>query len=113
MGLEGIVSKRRDAPLPLGRDECWRKTKCVRSSRFTIVGYLPEGEKKRVGAVLLAEERDGRLVYVGNAGLGLTMARAAISGVSLTRYAGQNSPARASLTGNTAQGAVGRAAAHR
>lgn len=71
MGLEGIVSKRRDQPYRSGPSTHWLKTKCIRNDTFTIVGYLPEGTKKRVGALLLAREREGQLVYAGKAGSGL------------------------------------------
>ncbi len=42
LGLEGIVSKRRDGPYRSGKkhDE-WVKTKCVQSDEFLIIGYQP------------------------------------------------------------------------
>jgi ATP-dependent DNA ligase len=33
LGLEGIISKRRDAPYRSGRDPNWRKIKCQGSER--------------------------------------------------------------------------------
>lgn len=38
-GLEGIVSKRRDAPYRSGRRNKWRKIKCVLSDTFVVIGY--------------------------------------------------------------------------
>jgi bifunctional non-homologous end joining protein LigD len=34
LGLEGIVSKRIDAPYRAGRSDAWRKTRCARSETF-------------------------------------------------------------------------------
>src|SRR2546421_481041 len=40
MGLEGIVSKRRDAPSRSGRQESWIKTKCTKSASFPIIAFV-------------------------------------------------------------------------
>jgi bifunctional non-homologous end joining protein LigD len=39
LGLEGIVSKRIDAPYRPGRSDAWRKTRCARSETFAVVGF--------------------------------------------------------------------------
>jgi bifunctional non-homologous end joining protein LigD len=39
--LEGIVSKRLDAPYRPGRSKTWLKTKCVLSESFVVIGYQP------------------------------------------------------------------------
>ena len=73
-GLEGIVSKRRDAPYVSGRRDEWRKTKCVLSDTFVVIGYeLTDG---RLGSVRLAEEREGVLHPTGGVGTGFTVASA-------------------------------------
>ena len=41
MGLEGIVSKRRDAPYQSGRSENFIKTKCHNEQEFVVVGFAP------------------------------------------------------------------------
>jgi bifunctional non-homologous end joining protein LigD len=43
MGLEGIVSKRADAPYRSGRTEAWIKVKCWNRGRFVVVGFVPDG----------------------------------------------------------------------
>jgi bifunctional non-homologous end joining protein LigD len=69
MGLEGIVSKRADAPYRSGRGETWLKVKCVKRERFVVVGFAPEGPSGI--AKLRLARREGRgLVYVGRVGTG-------------------------------------------
>ena len=41
MGLEGIVSKRADAPYRSGRVETFIKTKCANAQEFVVGGYSP------------------------------------------------------------------------
>lgn len=69
MGMEGIISKLRDAPYRSGRGESWIKTKCVMTDRFTIIGYVND-VNGALGAVRLAKREDSKLVYVGKAGTG-------------------------------------------
>jgi bifunctional non-homologous end joining protein LigD len=40
LGVEGIVSKRRDAPYRSGRQETWIKLKCTKSDTFPIVAFV-------------------------------------------------------------------------
>ena len=72
MSLEGIVSKRADAPYMPGNRGFWRKIKCLHREEFIIVGWTePEGRRPWLGAVLLAYyDPDGRLTYAGRAGTG-------------------------------------------
>lgn len=74
MGLEGIVSKRRDRPYRSGRQDDWRKVKCVQRETFVIIGFIPAtSQRQAVGALALATEREGELVYAGRIGTGFTM----------------------------------------
>jgi hypothetical protein len=41
LGLEGIVSKDRDAPYRSGRTGSWIKVKCVKRETLTIIGFVP------------------------------------------------------------------------
>jgi len=77
-GLEGIVSKRRDAPYKPGkRDTSWQKTKCVQRQEFVIGGFTdPEGSREGIGALLLGYYDGGRLAYAGKVGTGFTRAMA-------------------------------------
>jgi len=69
MGLEGIVSKRADAPYRSGRGEAWLKVKCVKRERFVVVGFAPEGPSG-VAKLRLARREGDALVYVGRVGTG-------------------------------------------
>src|SRR4029077_7374139 len=67
--VEGIVSKRVDAPYAPGNRGLWLKVKCVNREEFVVVGWTdPEGARPWLGALLLAYyDPDGRLIYVGRA----------------------------------------------
>ena len=72
MGLEGIVSKLRDAPYRSGRSESWIKVKCVLRETYPIVGFVPDGARSLAALYLARRTADG-LVYVGKAGTGFTV----------------------------------------
>jgi DNA ligase D-like protein (predicted ligase) len=74
MALEGIVSKRADAPYAPGNRGLWVKVKCLHREEFVVVGWTdPEGARPWLGALLLAYyDPEGRLVYAGRAGAGIT-----------------------------------------
>jgi bifunctional non-homologous end joining protein LigD len=69
MGLEGIVSKRADAPYRSGRTEGWCKVKAWKSARFAVVGFVPEGADGLLKLRLARREGD-TLIYVGAVGTG-------------------------------------------
>ena len=73
-GLEGIVSKRVDRPYLPGDRGAWVKTKCLNRAEFVVVGWSdPEGSRPYLGALLLGYyELDGRLVYAGRVGTGMS-----------------------------------------
>ena len=55
--VEGIVSKRIDAP---GNRGLWRKVKCLNRAEFVVVGWSePEGRRPHLGALLLRLLRSG------------------------------------------------------
>ena len=76
MKLEGIVSKRADAPYAPGNRGLWLKVKCLNREEFVMVGWTdPEGSRPWLGALLLAYyDPDGRLIYAGRAGTGINHA---------------------------------------
>ncbi len=75
MGVEGIVSKRRDLPYQPGRRDSWRKIKCLQRDLFVIGGFTDqEGAQDGLGALLVGRYRGERLVYAGRVGTGFTHA---------------------------------------
>jgi bifunctional non-homologous end joining protein LigD len=75
MGLEGIVSKRRDRPYRSGRRDEWLKIKCTQRQEFVVAGYLPLSTGGRaVGALVLGVYERGDFVYVGRVGSGFSVA---------------------------------------
>ncbi len=63
MGLEGIVSKRRDAPYRSGRSDSWVKTKCRPGIEVVIGGWRTDGPRFR--SLMAGVWEGGRLRYVG------------------------------------------------
>ena len=77
LGLEGIISKRRDLPYQPGRRDSWRKTKCLQRGVFVIGGFTdPEGSRAGLGALLVGRYDGDRLVFSGRVGTGFTQALA-------------------------------------
>ncbi len=68
MHLEGIVSKRLDAPHASGRSGGWTKAKCRAGHEVVLGGWTTEAGGLR--ALLAGVNRDGHLVYVGRIGTG-------------------------------------------
>jgi hypothetical protein len=77
MKVEGIVSKRTDAPYTPGNRGLWREVKCLNRAEFVVVGWTdPEGRRPYLGALLLGYyEPDGRLIYAGRVGSGIDNAK--------------------------------------
>jgi bifunctional non-homologous end joining protein LigD len=68
MSLEGVVSKRLDAPYRSGRSDAWLKTKCRAGHEVVIGGWaVREG---RLRSLLAGVHRNGHLEYVGRIGTG-------------------------------------------
>lgn len=75
MSLEGVVSKRRDAPYEPGRSRSWLKVKCVKEQEVIVGGYTdPAGSRTGIGALLVGVRDGGRLRYAGKVGTGYTRA---------------------------------------
>src|SRR4051812_9912478 len=67
LGLEGTVSKLRDAPYRSERSESWIKVKCLQTDRYEVIGY-----KDGATSLYLAKREGKDLLYVGKAGTGFT-----------------------------------------
>ena len=88
IGLEGIISKRRDLPYYSGRHDGWRKSKVRKRGPFVIGGVTdPQGTRQGISALLVGyyaprqgsgrgerrSKSDGpRLVYAGRVGTGFS-----------------------------------------
>ncbi|BCM16303.1 DNA ligase D [Mesorhizobium sp. J8] len=73
MGLEGVVSKRADAPYRSGRGLTWIKSKCTLRQEFVIGGYLPSDKTGRgLRSLLVGFNDGGKLHYAGRVGTGFS-----------------------------------------
>ena len=68
MNLEGIISKRLDAPYRSGRVGDWTKAKCRAGHEVVIGGYTREAGQLR--SLLVGVHRGSQLVPVGRVGTG-------------------------------------------
>jgi bifunctional non-homologous end joining protein LigD len=72
-GLEGIVSKRLDAPYASGRSDAWTKSKCRPGHEVVIGGWsTTEG---RFRSLLVGVHSGDHLVYIGRVGTGFDAAK--------------------------------------
>jgi bifunctional non-homologous end joining protein LigD len=73
LGLEGVVSKRRNAPYRSGRHGEWVKSKCTNREEFVVGGYVPStAARNAVGSLALGYFDNGKLIHVGRTGTGFT-----------------------------------------
>ena len=75
LGFEGVVSKTIDAPYRAGNRGLWRKAKALNRQEFVVVGWSdPEGARPHLGALLLGYYTDdGKLIYAGRVGTGMSI----------------------------------------
>ena len=69
MALEGIISKRLDAPYRSGRSESWTKAKC-RAGHEVVIGGWTTTTATASARCSSGVHRDGKLVHVGRVGTG-------------------------------------------
>jgi bifunctional non-homologous end joining protein LigD len=101
LALEGIVSKRADAPYRSKRAPTWLKIKCAARQELVVVGWTdPQGARTEFGSLLLAYHDDaGRLVYAGKVGTGFGDALRRDLGRRLRRLAVKRSPLGVAVRG--------------
>ncbi|MEJ0028660.1 MAG: DNA ligase D [Rhizomicrobium sp.] len=75
MDMEGIISKRLDAPYVSGRAGSWTKSKCRGGQEVVIGGW--RGDAGTLRSLMVGTHQDGKLVYRGRVGTGYTAAVAA------------------------------------
>lgn len=69
--LEGVISKRADAPYTSGRGGTWVKSKCTGNDEFIIGGFRRSDKRGRpFSSLLLGERSGGKLIYRGRVGTG-------------------------------------------
>jgi len=73
LNLEGIVSKRNDAPYVSGRTDTWVKSKCRAGHEVVIGAYSTTAGKFR--SLLVGVNRSNSFVYVGRVGTGYGAAK--------------------------------------
>jgi bifunctional non-homologous end joining protein LigD len=73
MALEGIVSKRVDAPYRSGRTDTWTKAKCRGGHEVVIGGWSTTNGHFR--SLLVGVNRGGHFVYIGRIGTGYSKAK--------------------------------------
>jgi len=98
MDLEGIVSKRLDAPYRSGRGNAsWLKVKCRAGQEFVIGAWTDTAGQFR--SLLVGVPRDGHLAYIGRVGTGFGQDVAkrlmpALKAITVTKnpFGGKNAP---------------------
>lgn len=73
-GLEGIIAKQINSKYYSDRrSKEWLKIKNILSDDFIIVGFTaPQGSRSHIGALVIAEDHDGKLIPRGSVGTGFT-----------------------------------------
>ncbi|HXO02697.1 MAG TPA: DNA ligase D [Stellaceae bacterium] len=89
-GLEGIVSKRLDAPYVSGRNGGWTKAKC-RAGHEVVIGAWTTTQG-RFRSLLAGVYRNGHLVYIGRVGTGFSADKVAALLPRLKALAAAKSP---------------------
>jgi bifunctional non-homologous end joining protein LigD len=105
LGLEGIVSKQRNAPYRSGRGRDWVKSKCVARQEFVIGGYVPSTTSRTaIGSLVLGVHENGGLVHVGRVGTGFTAVIAADLFRTVRKLTVRDSPFATPLTARERRG---------
>ena len=100
MKMEGIVSKRADAPYASGRSKDWIKTKCSRRQEFVIGGFATDaGSSRGFRSLLLGSYVDGKLVYAGRVGTGFGASARRELAERMRKHAARRSPFSGRVSG--------------
>ncbi|TCK30995.1 ATP-dependent DNA ligase LigD phosphoesterase module /ATP-dependent DNA ligase LigD polymerase module [Ancylobacter aquaticus] len=105
LSLEGLVSKRADAPYRSGRGKDWVKSKCAFRQEFVIGGFTPStAAKNAIGSLVLGVHEAGKLVCVGRVGTGFSQTVARDLHAQLSRRERARSPFAKALTAEERRG---------
>ena len=106
LGLEGIVSKLKDAPYRGGRGKSWQKSKCSARQEFVVAGYVPSSvSRKAIGSLILGVYEGTDLHHVGRVGTGFTAKLTETLFDKLERLRLPSSPFAKPLTAEESRGA--------
>ena len=93
LGLEGVVSKRADAPYRSGRTGDWIKSKCTQRQEFVVAGYVPSAaSRSAVGSLVVGYFEGGTLKSAGRVGTGFSQKLAASLKRQLDKLKADRSP---------------------
>jgi len=94
LGLEGVISKLRDAPYRSGSTESWIKTKCVNRDNFPIIAFVEklEARPRRIASLYIGRRENGKLLYAGKAQSGFRDADLYMLRERLDPYVRKTSP---------------------
>jgi bifunctional non-homologous end joining protein LigD len=102
MDLEGIISKKLDAPYRSGRSDTWAKSKCRAGHEVVIGGW--SGEGRRLRSLLVGVNKDGKLQYLGKVGTGFSqttvsrlMPKLLAAEADASPFSGANAPHKTAL----------------
>lgn len=73
LSLEGIVSKRGDAPYVSGRSDSWTKAKCRAGHEVVVGGWATSADRFR--SLLVGVHRGPHFIYIGRVGTGYGVAK--------------------------------------
>ena len=90
MSLEGIISKRLDAPYVSGRTDEWTKSKCRGGQEVVIAGWTDTDGAFR--SLIVGVQRNGKLAHVGRVGTGFSREKVAKLLPKLKAVASKTSP---------------------
>jgi bifunctional non-homologous end joining protein LigD len=90
LSLEGIVSKKADAPYVSGRTDTWAKSKCRAGHEVVIGGWAKTNGRFR--SLLVGVHRGENFVYVGRVGTGYGAAKVKTLLPKLEEVAAKTSP---------------------
>ncbi|MDQ0302658.1 DNA ligase D [Ancylobacter polymorphus] len=105
LSLEGLVSKRADAPYRPGRGKEWVKSKCAFRQEFVIGGFTPStAQKNAIGSLVLGVHEASKLVPVGRVGTGFSRDLARDLHARLAKISRDRSPFAQKLTAEERRG---------
>lgn len=105
LSLEGLVSKRVNAPYRSGRNKDWVKSKCAHRQEFVIGGFVPSTARTgAIGSLVLGVYEGDKLRHVGRVGTGFSQRVAQELHQQLAALTRPRSPFAGTLTSEERRG---------